>query len=52
MYVLYVGDKGKEKKGGGVKGAKGGKGKKEKKKGTTDDSLPRILPVSPRSMCC
>ena len=46
--VYYIiGDKGKEKKGGGAKGAKGGgKGKKGKKKGGKDDSLPKILPVS------
>lgn len=40
-----IGDKGKEKKGGGAKGAKGGKGKKGKK-GSKDDALPKILPVS------
>jgi hypothetical protein len=43
-----IGDKGKEKKGGGAKDAKGSKGKKGKKKGAKDDSLPKILPVSLR----
>ena len=50
LYLMHIiiGDKGKEKKGGGAKGAKGGKGKKGKKKGSKDDSLPKILPVSLR----
>lgn len=46
--MCTIGDKGKDKKGGAAKGAKGGKGKKGKKKGSKDDSLPKILPVSLR----
>ena len=48
LFPPCIGDKGKgkgkEKKAAG--GAKGGKGKKGKKGSKSDDSLPKILPVS------